>query len=967
MLPHGSDAERSDVMNRTVRLLSLLVLGVLSPLAAFGQSGVLRGTVTDAQTGEPLAGATVVFEGTSIGAATSLDGEYRIPQAPAGSRTIVVSYLGYTTQRLPVDVRADVVNERDIALRPDVLQGEEVVVTGQAEGQIAAINQQLAANAITNVVSAARIQELPDANAAESVGRLPGVSILRDAGEGTKVTVRGLSPTYNAITVNGESVPATDFQDRSVDLSMISPDMLAGIEVFKSLTPDKDADAIGGLVNFTFKGAAAGFDSNLRVQTGYNSQSGQLGQYRVSGTVSDRFFSNRLGVFVSGSVERADRGSDVLSAAYRIPREALEGEERAPVAIENLNLRDRIETRNRYGGSLLVDYDLPRGRILFTSFGSLLDRDELSRDKQYQVSSFRTRYDLREREVGVSVLSTALEGEHDVFRSTWTWKLSRSSSFQEIPYYHRLRFQELAAFNDADLEEEVGPPGIIPAAKNDLAVTYLYDGRFASEDARERDYAAQTDLKVPFRAGGLLAGYLQAGGKYRGKLRSRDENLHLRRFDLSGRQGPTHVHDAYPEREIEVDNRGYILIDNFLDPSFEADDFLGGQYEFPVGIDRGMAADFYDRLGDTYLLSIFADLGDYEYTEDIGAGYVMTEINITPRLMILPGVRYEHTWTSYDAKVGVEAALGEEDQGTVRDTTAGFDYGVWLPMINARFRVTDWFDIRVARTRTLSRPQYAYLSPGRRVSVGERLVVRGNPELEAAKATNYDGFLSFHSNRLGLLTLGAFYKEIDDLVFLRQKSVLNPVEEGVPATARGFTIEEPVNNERPGIVRGFEAEWQTHLTYLPGPLSGIVLNVNYARIYSETRYPRVLLVRQTEPPFRFTQIDTFRVGRLPNQADDILNLSLGYDRHGFSGRVSLLYQGNSLSLVGDRPEVDAFTETYVRWDIALQQRFTRNLSIFLNVNNLTDRRDLAYQHTAGFPTAEEFYGWTADIGVRYRY
>src|SRR5690606_19073109 len=180
--------------------------------------------------------------------------------------------------------------------------------------------------------------------------------------------------------------------------------------------------------------------------------------------------------------------------------------------------------------------------------------------------------------------------------------------------------------------------------------------------------------------------------------------------------------------------------------------------------------DFYDRLGNSYLLSVFADLGDYEYTEDIGAGYAMAEINLTPRLMLLPGVRYEHTRTSYDAKVGIETALGEEDQGSIRDTTAGFDYGVWLPMVHVRYRLTDWFDVRLARTRTLSRPQYAYLSPGRRISIEERLVLRGNPELEAAKSTNYDLFLSFHSNRLGLLTLGGFYKEIDDLVFIRRKT-----------------------------------------------------------------------------------------------------------------------------------------------------------------------------------------------------
>ena len=84
-----------------------------------------------------------------------------------------------------------------------VIGGEQITVTAQAEGQMAAINQQLSARTITNVVSSARIQELPDANAAESVGKLPGVAILRSGGEGNKVIIRGLSPQYNNIKING--------------------------------------------------------------------------------------------------------------------------------------------------------------------------------------------------------------------------------------------------------------------------------------------------------------------------------------------------------------------------------------------------------------------------------------------------------------------------------------------------------------------------------------------------------------------------------------------------------------------------------------------------------------------------------------------------------------------------------------------------------------------------------------------
>ena len=113
--------------------------------------------------------------------------------------------------------------------------------------------------------------ELPDANAAESVGRLPGISLRRSGGEGSQVVIRGLAPTYNSVTISGQKLAATDLDDRGVDLSMISPEILAGIEVSKALTPDQDADSFGGSVNFKLADApSGGFRSNFRAQTGNN-------------------------------------------------------------------------------------------------------------------------------------------------------------------------------------------------------------------------------------------------------------------------------------------------------------------------------------------------------------------------------------------------------------------------------------------------------------------------------------------------------------------------------------------------------------------------------------------------------------------------------------------------------------------------------------------------------------------------
>ena len=135
--------------------------------------------------------------------------------------------------------------------------GEEVIVTAMMRGQRAAINSQLNAGGIVNVVSEEQIQELPDANAAEALGRLPGISLKRSGGEAQSVVLRGLNEKFSQIQLDGVPIPPTSAGSRGVDLSLFSINSLAGIEVTKALTPDMDADAIAGSVNLVTRKASS--------------------------------------------------------------------------------------------------------------------------------------------------------------------------------------------------------------------------------------------------------------------------------------------------------------------------------------------------------------------------------------------------------------------------------------------------------------------------------------------------------------------------------------------------------------------------------------------------------------------------------------------------------------------------------------------------------------------------------------
>ncbi|MDZ7725269.1 MAG: carboxypeptidase-like regulatory domain-containing protein [candidate division KSB1 bacterium] len=201
-----------------VQLLLLCLTMILSGQNFAAPSGEIRGRVVDAENGQALPGANVYLKDTNIGAATDIRGEYVIHDVPPGSYTLVVNYIGYGASEVDVRVSPNETVSADVQMDYTVLTGEDVVVTAQARAQTETINQQISARTVKNIVSATKIQELPEANAAEAVGRLPGVSLERSGGEGTKVLIRGMGAKYTKVQVDGVDMTATSSEDRSTDL-----------------------------------------------------------------------------------------------------------------------------------------------------------------------------------------------------------------------------------------------------------------------------------------------------------------------------------------------------------------------------------------------------------------------------------------------------------------------------------------------------------------------------------------------------------------------------------------------------------------------------------------------------------------------------------------------------------------------------------------------------------------------------
>ena len=951
-----------------VRVTVAFLFIFFSFAAIAASTGSIRGTVKDAETGEALPGANVFLQGTSIGAATNIKGEYEISRIPAGTYTLVINYIGYKEKRIEVTVNANQILRQDVALSFVTIQGEAVVVSVQAEGQMEAINQQLSANSIKNVVSSARIQELPDANAAESVGRLPGVSILRSGGEGNKVVIRGMSPQYSAISINGVRMAATGGSDRSTNLSMISPYMLEGIEVTKAATADQDADVIGGTVNFKIKEARKGFRYDLLLQSGYNGLQESYDNYKLVAGVSQRLFKNRLGVFAQLDIEKRNRSSDESGASYRIDNPTLETPNE--VLLTSLNLRDIYRNRQRYGGVLVLDYKLPAGKVSLTNFFSRVDNDVVNRGEAFNLQNNSHDYSTSINQNALTVLTNSFQYEQRLSRFRFNASLSHAFSENRTPHNITFTFIENAAF--ANIDEQVHPSLVPSFAKNDLSNTHLSRIVTNYNYNRETELTAAVNFEVDLRLSRQLSGLLKFGGKYRHKSRAYDHNETFMPIDWGGRQEARDaVLSAFPYMQDTTPLGSLVLpYVHFIDPAYNAGNFLNGEYVLGpsanIDLMRKVNA-VTEPLAWWHAQNSLRN--DYSGREDYSAGYVMVELNVGRKIRIIPGVRYEHNRTAYTGIRGDGTASRGFDFYVHTDTTTVRKNAFWLPMLHIRFKPLSWFDIRFAYTNTLSRPGYNQIIPAWDIRLNS--VAWKNFQLRPSHSTNFDFYFSTYSNKIGLFTIGGFYKQIKDLIFgTGLRAILDPAEYGLPDTELGKGISTQINNKFPVDVWGIETDWQTHFWYLPGPLSGLVFNANYTHIFSEAQYPRTIIKTQylNKPPWiAQTNIDTSYANRLINQPDDIVNLSIGYDFKGFSARLSMLFQANVFKSNNFYPELRGSTDDYLRWDFSIKQNLPyKGLQLYLNLNNITQSLDRALNAGTNYPVSEQHYGRTIDLGLRFR-
>jgi len=982
---------------------------VLGSSALSQTTSKISGKVLDATSGEPLAGANVLLIGTSLGAATDLNGGFEIRDVAAGAYTIRTTYVGYDAKETQVQLKGGVPLSITIRLLPVAVQGKEVVVTAQASGQNASINQQLSSMQITNVVSAAKIQELPDQNAAESVGRLPGVSLIREGGEGSQVVIRGLSPQYNRVTIDGvemasnvasgNNILSTDASaqdatgnnvgDRGVNLSMISSNSLGGIEVIKAITPDMDAAVLGGVVNFDMRRATrskSGLTPNftLTAQGAYNQLKNTRNDYKFDVSVENRYFNNSFGIFAEGLAQRRNLSDNELNVGYQLVNKD-QGNIPLPW-LTSLSMQDAYRTRLRYNATLVMDYKGESANVGLMNFFSSGDTKTTYRNETAYILNAQRQlnYGLTGADTKLNVMTNLLSVDASIPFFQVNLRLSNSYSQTQDPNDVTFNFVQDRGGFSGGIGPSVSqlPPQIIATYIQPNDSTAWLDNIVNSTSlTKERISQAKVDLEHDFNFSDLLTAKLKFGGSYQYRIRSYD--YHQKSGSLIYDGGGTVITaftDAYPN--LSLDNSGYgsLSMANFVYNGYSYGEFLNGNYTIRYPLNDGLmwqlvpiaqknrASQANGQGFGANGNNLLSTINNYSGNEERSAAYGMFTLNIGDRITIFPGARYQNLTTTYTAgRINIQNPPPNFNY-VAPDTTVTESHGYLLPMGHLIYKPLDWFQVHFAYTNALNYPDYSSITP--RYLITTSLVSYNNYQLKPATSENFDLALSAYSNAIGLFTINGFSKRVKNLVLyshLYGDTNWTPYPDLRFLRSQSLELTTYINSPFTVNLIGMEIDWQTNFWYLPGPLSGLVLSVNYTRIFSQARYPKSMrnVVYDEQGNAVITIIDTNYTDRLLNQPNDIVNLAIGYDYKGFSLRISMLYQNNIFRQPDFWFQQRAYTAPYTRWDLSVKQEMPwYGFQLYLNLNNLTSANDVTIKAKSSYAASEKRDGAEAQLGLR---
>ncbi|MCK5788906.1 MAG: TonB-dependent receptor, partial [Chlamydiia bacterium] len=445
----------------------------------------------------------------------------------------------------------------------------------------------------------------------------------------------------------------------STDISAISPYSLGGIEVYKAATADKNAEFIGGMIEFKLREARSGWNSDIVAQMGYNQLKGTFSDYLVNASVSNRFFDDKLGVYVQANAEKRNRSSNEMNATYAMDEGSEVGASGNKILTKTASLQDVFRQKQRMGATLVMDYRIDEGSIKFKNFYSGSDT-KVQRYGENVNSYYYATNTFSNTGQDVQYLSTSysniLSYEQKFNKLKIEAKVSHSYSSSETPFQLDADYRQTKnVFADNSfLSKPVQPSEVLDKVTKDEDNSFLYRMIENSSFSESRQLGASLDLTYDYKITDQVNGFLKMGTDYRYTNRSKDNEAWGSDLDIAGGRNAQQLWDAF-----NPGGSGKYPFSLASNPNFDHRNFMDGRYSMGSVVDMGTMHEMMDVLkktgpnGDQYYYDKTSTQHDYTGKEEYFAAYVLTEINLGSKVKFTPGMRYESNQTDYTAANGV--------------------------------------------------------------------------------------------------------------------------------------------------------------------------------------------------------------------------------------------------------------------------------------------------------------------------
>lgn len=334
------------------RTFLILLLSFFYLIASAQSGGLISGIVKDKDGKYSLPGATLKLDKYNRYTISDQNGYFEFLNVPQGNYQLEVTYIGYKPNYSPITVESGNNTVTDILMEENDYSMNGVVVMGDLlRGQAKAINQQKTNSNISNVISSDQVGRFPDSNIGDALKRVAGITMQNDQGEARNIIIRGLAPELNSVTLNGNRIPSAEGDNRNVQMDLIPSDMIANIEVSKTLTSEMDADAIGGSVDLQTRATPNKQRISATLSGGYLPIR-ENAMYAGSFIYGNRFFKDKLGIVVSGSLQNKKYGSDNIEAVWS------DDTKKEQVYISEMDIRKYDVQRVRRSISSNIDFKI---------------------------------------------------------------------------------------------------------------------------------------------------------------------------------------------------------------------------------------------------------------------------------------------------------------------------------------------------------------------------------------------------------------------------------------------------------------------------------------------------------------------------------------------------------------------------------------------------------------------------------